>query len=551
VSVADGHGHHHGGHAHRHGVHPDEIPPHHHHGEAIEPLDAEAAAAADREHWKVENVELVTVGIDIGSSTSHLMFARVHLQRLAQALSSRFVVVERTVLWRSPIVLTPYLDDETIDAEALDGFVMGCYRDAGFRREDVDSGAVILTGEALKRRNARALADLFADESGKFVCASAGHHLESAMAAHGSGAVALSRGTPGAVLHVDIGGGTSKMSLVSDGEVLDTAAMAVGGRLVAVADGVLTRVEQPAREVAERLGIDLAVGQPLPEAAATALAAALADALAEMIGGDVRSEPARALLVTDPPDWPVAPASISFSGGVAEYLYGRERERFGDLAPALAEALAQRLAARRPALTLTEPPQGIRATVIGASQFSVQVSGNTVNVSGAAVLPRHNIPVLYPDLDLEGEIRREDVAEGIAAAARRMDLLQRPEEVAVGVAWRGDPSHSRLRALAEGVLDAFNDGVPLGPTLIVLLEGDVARSVGHLLRDELGLTAPLICLDGLELREFDYVDIGSIIEPTGVVPVVIKSLLFDGAGAREHRVRAGRAAAGALTASRS
>ncbi|MEA2228150.1 MAG: ethanolamine utilization protein EutA [Solirubrobacteraceae bacterium] len=539
------------GHRHRHGVHPDEIPAHHHHhgDPAPEPVDPETAAALDREHWKVENVELVTVGIDIGSSTSHLMFSHVHLQRLAQALSSRFVVVARTVLWRSPIVLTPYRDDETIDAEALDGFVADCYREAGFRREDVDTGAVILTGEALKRRNARALADLFADESGRFVCASAGHHLECAMAAHGSGAVGLSRRTPEAMLHVDIGGGTSKLALVRDGEVLDTAAMAVGGRLVAVADGVVTRVEQPAREVAERAGVDLAVGAPLPEEAATALVGALADALAELIGGEVRSELGRALLVTDPPDWPVAPASISFSGGVAEYLYGREREGFGDLAPALARAVAERVDARRPALTLVEPPHGIRATVIGASQFSVQVSGNTVNVSDPASLPRHNIPVLHPGLDLDGEIHPGEVAGRIADAARRMDLLQRPAEVAVAVAWRGDPSHARLRALAEGVLEAFDGPVPLGGTLIVLLEGDVARSLGRLLLHELGLAAPLICLDGLELREFDFVDIGTVIEPTGVVPVVIKSLLFGAAGTREHRVRAGRAAGDALTGS--
>ena len=148
--------------------------------------------------WAADNVELKTVGVDIGSSTSHLMFSRVHLQRLTTALSSRFVVVGREVLWRSPILLTPYkLDDNTIDVGKLSAFIDGAYKEAGLSRDDIDSGAVILTGEALKRNNAEAITHLFAGETGKFVTASAGHHLECAMAANGSGAVALSRAREG------------------------------------------------------------------------------------------------------------------------------------------------------------------------------------------------------------------------------------------------------------------------------------------------------------------------------------------------------------------
>src|SRR5246500_3980454 len=145
--------------------------------------DAEETRDVREVIWASDNVELTTVGIDIGSSTSHLMFARVHLQRLSGALSSRFVVVERKILWQSPILLTPYRGDYTIDVDDLGGFIGGCYAYAGIEPETVDSGAVILTGEALKRRNARAIADLFSEEAGKFVCASAGHHMECQMAA--------------------------------------------------------------------------------------------------------------------------------------------------------------------------------------------------------------------------------------------------------------------------------------------------------------------------------------------------------------------------------
>ena len=114
------------------------------------------------------------------------MFARLRLQRLADSLSSRYVVVEREVLHRSPVVLTPYSAGNTIDAAALEALISGWYADAGLARSDIDTGAVILTGAALQRHNARELADLFAGEGGTFVCASAGHALEARLAAHGS-----------------------------------------------------------------------------------------------------------------------------------------------------------------------------------------------------------------------------------------------------------------------------------------------------------------------------------------------------------------------------
>src|SRR5258707_5677799 len=182
--------------------------------------------------WAADNEEWPTVGIDIGSSTSHLMFAQVHLQRLGTALSSRFVVVNRRIIWQSPILLTPYLSDYTIDVDELAGFIGGCYQYADLEPGDIDSGAVILTGEAIKRRNARAIADLFSEEAGRFVCASAGHHMECQLSAHGSGAIALSRGHAARILNVDIGGGTTKLALMENGVIKASAAISVGGRLL-------------------------------------------------------------------------------------------------------------------------------------------------------------------------------------------------------------------------------------------------------------------------------------------------------------------------------
>jgi ethanolamine utilization protein EutA len=498
--------------------------------------------------WDADHVELRTVGIDIGSSTSHLMFSRVHMQRGAQGLSSRFVVARREVLWRSPIALTPYLPDQSIDAGKLGDFIGGCYRAAGIGADDIGGGAVILTGAALRRRNTRTIADLVARRGGRFVCASAGHHLEATLAAHGSGSVAFSRETGRAVLHLDIGGGTTKMALISGGEVLQTAAIAAGGRLLAFDGSVAERIEPPALTAARHLGIPLALGEPVPGPAVTALASALADVVIELAQGTVSSPLGRALLVTAPPALTVRPDVIATSGGVAEYLYGHETRDFGDIAPALARALRPRLERCCGGLPLVEAAHRIRATVIGASQFSVQVSGNTVDVRDLALLPRSNVPVLYPRIDLGASIVPSEVGREIAAAARRMDIADRdgaaaghgPEtagtadkvaghdgQVALGFAWRGDPSYPRLRALAEGIIEGRCLAGLAGEPLVLLVAGDVASSVGRVLREELGVSAPVIVLDGLELAEFDYVDIGEMIHPAGVVPVTIKSLLFD------------------------
>src|ERR687884_1847808 len=365
-------------------------------------VDVDGAAEDERsETWDFDNVELRTVGVDVGSSTSHLLFAHLHLQRLVQSLSSRFVVVERKVLHRSPILLTPYRADGLIDIDALEQFVLHSYEEAGLERSDVDTGAVILTGAALERANARAVADLFAEEGGKFVCASAGHNLEGILAAHGSGAVALSHQRGDTVLHVDVGGGTTKLGLLRDGEVLATAAVHVGGRLVAFdSEDRVTRIEPSARLVAQALGMPLSLGARLTARDRRRLAGALADILVDYLSGREPSELGRAFLLTRPLVLNGhRPTALTFSGGVAEYIYGREPTRYGDLGPDLAEALQHAAEQGR----LPAPPvplgEGIRATVLGASQFSVQLSGNTVHISDPSVLPLRNLPVVYARLD--------------------------------------------------------------------------------------------------------------------------------------------------------
>jgi ethanolamine utilization protein EutA len=283
--------------------------------------------------WEQENLELLTVGIDIGSSTSHLLFARVLLQRQTHGLSSRFIVIDRQIVWRSPILLTPFLADGTIDAHELRHFFHDAYQAAGYTRSDVDSGAVILTGEAIKRTNARAIDEIFAAESGKFVCATAGHRLECILAAHGSGASALSKKKHACGLHVDIGGGTTKLALIDKGEIVSVSAFAVGGRLLAQDSlDAWTRIDDSTVLVAKDLGLD-----PTPrvfenEANRAAVARRLASVAVDQILGVEPDDLGRSLSLTEPLDRSIAPEFITFSGGVAEYIFGYESKNHGDIA---------------------------------------------------------------------------------------------------------------------------------------------------------------------------------------------------------------------------
>ena len=476
--------------------------------------------------WKTENIELTTVGIDIGSSTSHLMFSRVHLQRKTQLLSSEFVVVRREILWRSPILLTPFLPDYTIDAERLRAFVHEAYRSAGLTPSEVDSGAVILTGEAIKRSNAQAIAQIFASDAGKFVCASAGHHLECALAAHGGGATALSRHTHRTVLNVDIGGGTTKFGLIRNGEIHGTCAVGVGGRLLAFAeDGTLARIEDPARHVARALGIDLRLGRRIDLASLDRFIDALAEIVIAMLRQEAPAGLAKELLLTEPLAADASPHLITFTGGVSEYVFGRETATFGDIAKPLAERIGRAFASGRVAVKMMDPGQGIRATVIGASQFTVQVSGNTIHLSDGIRLPLRNVPVAFPKLALERDFHAGPVAAAIRAALERIDAdASRP--IALGIRWHGDPHHHRLRGLAEGIARTLGSDGP--EPLVLMVDGDFGRLLGHILKDELRVARDVISIDGIQLRELDYVDIGEMMQPANVVPVVIKSLLFPG-----------------------
>ena len=476
---------------------------------------------AEAFYYALDNIKLTSVGIDIGSTTSHLMFSRVHLKRETERHSTRYVVAAQEVLWRSSIRFTPYLDHGQIDAAALGGWVDHDFAAAGLTRADLDSGAVILTGEALKQHNAKALADVLAAQAGEFVCVSAGHHLEALLAAYGSGSAALSAASGQRILCIDIGGGTTKFSLIHKGAVQHTAAIEVGARMVSFdSSGTIRHVTPAALTVLDTAApLDAADRKAVAEAAASQILA-----VARRKSASVRPS----LLLTGQ----LNPAfecfdAVTFAGGVAEYIYGREDRDFGDLGADISAAIRAVIDAGGLPAPVLDPGTGIRATVVGASQSSVQVSGSTVSVPAETVLPLRNVPVLHPAVDLSGDIEQAAIA---AAVRDALNSAQDPDSpAALAFHFGGPPSYSRLHALAGGIAAALDDAGPAA-SLIVVVDRDIAASLGGIFADELAVTRPILCLDNLELRPFDFLDIGRPIWPAGVYPIVIKSLLFGSSG---------------------
>jgi ethanolamine utilization protein EutA (predicted chaperonin) len=472
-----------------------------------------------------DQVVILSVGVDIGSSTSHLVFSRIVLERL----DSRYVVTERETFYASDILLTPYSAENTIDAEALGAFIRKEYADAKVEPDEIDTGALILTGVAVQRKNARAIGELFAKEAGKLVAVSAGDNLETVMAAYGSGAVARSIRDECVVMNVDVGGGTSKIAVCAEGKVTDVAALDVGARLLCLApDGKILRVEEAGRRFAAELGIDVTVGGMLTLDQGRVIASLMADRLFEAMEGNAPSADGVGLLRTDPLAYRGKVGALTFSGGVSEFIYGNESQKFGDLGPLLAAEIRARVETF--CSRLEAPIEGIRATVVGASQYTIQLSGSTIYVSPLDALPLRNVPVIAPALPLDGDVIDPGaVAREIQAMLKRLDLGSGETPVALFVPWQGSATFRRLDAFCRGAVEGLRDSLAKNHPLILAGDGDVGGLIGIHLREEMKIANAIVSIDGLELKEFDFIDIGAMLDASGAVPVVIKSLLFPGA----------------------
>jgi len=501
-------------------------------------FDDDDGPLEDNPLWRQDNVTLTTVGIDIGSSGTQVIFSRVHLRRLAEDLTSRYYVVSRETLFQSAIALTPYQSEERIDDEKLGAIIDEAYVAAGLSPDRIDTGVVILTGEALRRDNAQGIAAILAEQGGDFVTATAGHHMEAMLAAYGSGAARVSSDDGKRVLNIDIGGGTTKLGLVENGKVIATAAVHIGGRLQVVERGKIVRLDPAGQHHAKRAGFSWNRGDAATAADLQKVADGMADALVAAVTARPLPRDIAQLYLTDPVSEFGRVDGVMFSGGVAEYVYERETRDFGDLGPLLGRALGARIAQGAFPWPVLPAGECIRATALGASEYSVQLSGNTSYISAPGkLLPRRNLQVVQPPFVAAGSIDPQQLAQAIRDHVTAFDLADTDRDIALALRWTGMPSYPRLAAFAEGIKNGLADRIAKKLPLYIMLDGDVAQTLGHILREEFGVDSELSVIDGVVLWDFDYIDLGRIRMPSYTVPVTIKSLVFseDPRGPRPHQ----------------
>jgi len=483
----------------------------------------------DNPLWMQDHVSLVSVGIDIGSAGTQVIFSRLDLRRMGEDLSSRYLVVARETLFQSPVALTPYQSEERIDEAGLDTIIDDAYNAARLHPDDIDAGVVILTGEALRRENAQAIAGVLAEQGGEFVCATAGHHMEAMLAAYGSGAARVSHDAGARILNIDIGGGTTKLALIERGQVIGTAAVHVGGRLQVVgADQRIVRLDPAGRDLAAEAGYSWKRGDVAAPAAMERVAEWMADALIAAILTRPLPHAVEHLYLTDPlPDLGRIDG-VMISGGVGEFVYRRESRDFGDLGRLLGLALRRKIDAGAFPWPLLPPGECIRATALGASEYSVQLSGNTIYISDAGeLLPRRNLQVLQPPCAFGERIDPDELARAIRGHYTAFDLREGESEAALAFRWRGPPSHERIAAFALGIARGLTNTVAKRRPLFIVIDGDIAQTLGSILREEMQISGEILVLDGVTLWDFDYIDLGRIRLPSQTVPVTVKSLVFS------------------------
>ncbi|MCH6549982.1 MAG: ethanolamine ammonia-lyase reactivating factor EutA [Proteobacteria bacterium] len=516
---------------HRYHPDPDHTPDGHHVGPNFEgPIE-------DHPLWQRDNVTLWSVCIDIGSAGTQILFSRMHLRRQAVDLSTRYLVVARETLFESPISLTPYRSESHIDERALGTLIDEAYQSAGLHPNDIDTGVVILTGEALRRHNAERITRILSEKCGELVCATAGHHMEAMLAAHGSGAVQASYDRGERILNIDIGGGTTKLSVIDTGKVLSTAAIHVGARLLAVdANAKIERLDPAGKTHAARAGLTWRVGDAVTDAELDIVAESMANDLVAVLTKPTPPPDVMELYLTDPISELTRIDSVVFSGGVAEFFYNRENRDFGDLGRPLGQALRRRVDSGELPWTLLLDSQGIRSTALGGSEFTAQLSGNTVYISDPeALLPRRNIQVVRPDFDFTENFDVDRLAGAIRRHMEMFDLDGTDADIVLAFHWEGSPEFRRIEALAEAIRRAAAERITRGKPIYVILDADIAMNLGAILREDSGIDNEVLVIDGLALWDFDYVDLGRMRLPSRTVPVTIKSLVFRDAPESSRR----------------
>jgi ethanolamine utilization protein EutA len=472
--------------------------------------------------------DLLSVGVDVGTTTTQIIFSRLNLQDVSRpGQIPRINITDRKVIYQSPIVFTPLIDFETIDADKLNEIVRREYEAAGVDPSQVETGAVIITGETAKKRNADEILRALSGLAGEFVVSVAGPNVESLIAGKGAGAADYSQKNYATVTNVDIGGGSANSATFRTGNLIGAAAMNYGGRILEVENstGRIRHVAEPAKHILADIGLNLNVGDSPSLEDLRRFTDRMADMTVELIEGS-SSSLAQKIYLTPPVGVSGKGSVLMFSGGIGHYYYDpipvnsvSDATRHDDVGPLLAESLHKHAVLNT--YTIVPPAETVRATVLGASTQTVTLSGSTIWAE-SEILPLKNVPVTRPMLP--ASLEPTSVSRSITEAVARWDVNLATDPFAVALELENALDYASLTQLATG-LKSFADTMPGDRPLIAIIERDYAQALGQTVKG-LDPSRALLVIDQVGLSEGDYIDIGTPLMDGRVVPLSVKTLIF-------------------------
>nr|WP_206459842.1 ethanolamine ammonia-lyase reactivating factor EutA [Anaerovorax sp. IOR16] len=471
---------------------------------------------------------VISVGIDIGTSTTQLIFSRLTIENRASAYAvPRVEIVNKEVIYSSEIYFTPLQSSTEIDAEAVSQIIRNEYQKAGMTPDQVTTGAVIITGETARKQNANLVLNRLSDLAGDFVVATAGPDLESVLSGRGAGADRLSEENRNIVANLDIGGGTTNISVFRKGSLYAVTCLDVGGRLVKVENGKITYIYTKLKELAERNGILIQVGESAEEAKLRKICKLMANQIKEALQLSKNVEKNFILYTNDgkglPEDLKIS--AVTFSGGVAGYVYEPEEKdlfRYGDVGVLLGQEINR--CGILDQVLCYKSDETIRATVVGAGTHTTEVSGSTIFYKKEK-LPMKNVPILrLADAD-------EETPDLVSQAIlRQMPIYQSEDKldpIAISLTGSRYSSFTSIQKLADAIINATVSIQKKGIPLIVMLESDVGKALGNAINIKLRGKTDVVCIDGIKAQGGDYVDLGEPVGGGHVLPVVVKTLIFN------------------------
>lgn len=473
--------------------------------------------------------EILSVGIDIGTSTTQLVFSRIKIENTASVTSvPQISIVDKEVVYKSDIYFTPLLSTTEIDGFKIKEIVQREYRKAGIKPSDLTTGVAIITGETARKQNACQVMEALSGFAGDFVVATAGPDLEGIIAGKGAGAHAISKKTGKTVANLDIGGGTTNIAVFKNGEVIDTCCLDIGGRLIKLQEDMqkVKYIAPKLSKLSRDIGLNIAEDKELPLQEIRAVTGRMAGILEEVLGIMPKSPELSYMLTTHDLRLDYRIDCVSFSGGVADYIYGSAGSdlfRFGDIGILLGEAIKR--SAIFKSFEILVPAETIRATVIGAGTHTVDISGSTINYS-KDIFPLKNVPILKVSATDESNDYNM-LAESVREKIRWFFHKGEEQQIALAIKGVKNPSFKQVGKIAGEILKGMEELLKTRLPIIVVIENDMAKALGQTIYTYLGHKRDVICIDDIRVENGDYIDIGKPLAGGRVVPVVIKTLVFN------------------------